>query len=84
MTYGEWIYNSLILVLGIKQRCVVRLMLRPLYPQGREPGIHWICWVGRSAYLDPRASRKSLASAGNQPVAHHTQLNLGVCILLRV
>lgn len=44
---GEYSYTSTILDLGNKRRWVVRVTPRPLYPQGKVPGTHWIVdWEG--------------------------------------
>jgi hypothetical protein len=52
-----------------------QLMLRPLYPQGNNPGTHWIgSWMGPRTGLEVMTKRKGRTSAGDrtpviQPVA---------------
>jgi hypothetical protein len=45
--------------LGTRWRWVVNFTPRPLYPQGKAPGTHWIGgWVGLRAVLDTVLKRK--------------------------
>jgi hypothetical protein len=61
---GEWMYSW---------RWVVRFTPRPIYPQGKSPGIHWIGgWVGPVTGLDDVEKRKFLILPGLQlrPLCH--------------
>jgi hypothetical protein len=49
-----------ILHLGTRWRCVVSFTARPLYPQERTPGTHWIGgWVGPRVDLDTGGGEKN-------------------------
>lgn len=57
---------------------LLSLSLRPLYPEERTSGIHWIeDWIGRRSGLDKVANTKIIAQVGNrnpifQPAASHS------------
>jgi hypothetical protein len=51
-----------LLDLGTGWKWVVSFTPRPLYPQGKSPGTHWIGgWVGPRAILDTVVKRKILS-----------------------
>jgi hypothetical protein len=61
----EWMYRSRFLDLGTSWRWVVSFMPRPLYPQEKAPGTHWIGgWVKPRAGLDEMEKRKFLTLLG--------------------
>jgi hypothetical protein len=50
---GEWRYNSTILDLSTRWRCVISYTPLPLYPLGKSPDTQCIGgWVGHRAGLD--------------------------------
>jgi hypothetical protein len=67
-----------ILDLGTRRRWVVSFTPRPLYSQGKNPGIHWIRgWVDPRAGLDAVVKRKIPPVI--QPVAQLSWLPCRIC-----
>jgi hypothetical protein len=57
--YWEWRYSSTHSLTSALDGGVVNFTTRPLYPQERAPGTHWIGgWVGPRAVLDAVVRRK--------------------------
>jgi hypothetical protein len=84
---GVWGSGGIVqffLDLGSKWRWVVRFTPRPLYPRGKNPGIHWIGgWVGPRAGLDAGANNGTMwivnLRFGSGFTVWQLVLNLRVC-----
>jgi hypothetical protein len=67
-TYGEWMFSSTFLDLGIRLRLVVSFTLLPLYPLGKSPRYPLDRRLGESQSRSGRCGEeKHLALPGIEP-----------------
>jgi hypothetical protein len=62
---------------------VVRFTTRPLYPQGKSPGTHWIGnWVGSRAGIEALAKRKIPTSCRDTNLDHPARSPVVVAVVI--